>query len=381
LIDGACALKATLKKAHTRWRTISHTGRFVVLGLVLLLLLGRLMLPYAVQHYVNGKLDQHPEYGGHIGNVRIQLVRGAYAIQHLDITKKSGKVPVPFLSARRVDFSVDWSEVLRGALVSEIHVQQGRFNFVKGPTKEQSQTEVERSWVAILEDLFPFKINRCEVRQGEVWYHDFHSKPEVHIWVTNLLLIATNLTNTRELKEELPAALRLRGTTIGEGSLSVSLRLNPLAEKPTFDLAASVTNLDVTALNPFLRAYTKADAQRGRLHVFTEIAAADGRFEGYIKPLAEDLEVLSAEDRNVLEVVWEAIVAVVVQGFKNHPRDQFGTKIPFSGSLDNPDVAVWETIVNVLRNAFVKALPANIEGAISPADVREGKPGMKEKRK
>ena len=129
--------------------------------------------------------------------------------------------------------------------------------------------------------------------------------------------------------------------------------------------------MDLTALNEFLRAYAKADVAQGHIDLYSEMAAADGRFEGYIKPLVHDLKVFNTQDKNVFEVVWEAIVAFLAQTFKNHPNDQFGTKIPFSGSFDNPSVDVWDTILNVLRNAFIRALEPGVEGTVSPEKVKQ----------
>src|SRR5512140_3365478 len=107
-------VKTTLKKARTRWQTASHFARLVIFGLIVLLIVVRLAAPYVLQHYVNRTLNRHPEYGGRIGQVHLHLIRGAYSIEHVDILKRSGKVPVPFVSARTVDFSMDWRELFHG---------------------------------------------------------------------------------------------------------------------------------------------------------------------------------------------------------------------------------------------------------------------------
>ena len=364
-------VKTTVRKVGIRWKTVSHVTRFVVFGLILLLLLARWMAPYEVQRYVNQTLNRNKDYGGRVGQVHLHIYRGAYSIDHIDIVKKSGKVPVPFVSMKRLEFSVAWRDLFHGKLVSDVNVDQARVNFVNGPSDQQRQTTVQKSWVKTLEDLAPFDINHCVVRQSEVWYHDFHSMPQVHIYMTNLFLTATNLTNMRQANTNLPAGINLQAVTVGQGDLRLGLKFNPLNEKPTFHLQAAVTNMDLTALNEFLRAYAKADVAQGRVSLYTEIAAADGRFEGYLKPLVTDLKVFNTQDKNPIEVVWEAIVAFVAQTFKNHPNDRFGTQIPFSGTFDNPKVGVWDTILNVLRNTFIKAIQPGIENSITPEKVRQ----------
>jgi len=115
----------------------------------------------------------------------------------------------------------------------------------------------------------------------------------------------------------------------------------------------------------------KRDVSQGRISVYAELAAADGRFEGYVKPLVKDLKVFNTRDKGPLEVVWEAMVALVAQTFKNHPNDRFGTVIPFLGTFDNPKADVWDTILNVLRNTFIKAIQPGLEQTITPDKVRQ----------
>jgi hypothetical protein len=367
-------MKDLVHKAKSRWQRFSKWARIVIIIVVLVLIGARLALPHAVQRYVNRKLDQLPEYDGRIGNVDVHLIRGAYSIDGVEILKTSGKVSEPFVFARKVDFSIEWRELLHGSLVSEIYVDRARLNFVKGPTKEQSQTEIDKSWIDIVEELFPFKINRFEIQHSAVWFRDFHKNPKVDLYITNLVVVATNLTNSRDLQTKLPAALWAEGKSLGGGDLKIECRMDPLARKPTFDLDAQIEHVDLRALNDFLRAYAKVDVKKGTLGVYSEVAASEGRFEGYVKPLLEDIDIVDLkEDKNPLKIAWEAIVAVFVHGFKNHPKDRFGTEIPFAGTFDNPDVGVWATVVNMLRNAFVRALPPRIEESVSPETVEKRK--------
>ena len=339
---------------------------WTVLLLVVALAAFRLALPTLVQSYVNDKLDELPEYDGRIGDVDIHLIRGAYSIDDVDILKTSGDIPVPFFAARKVDFSVEWREIFHRALVGEIHVYGCGLNFVKAETKEQSQTSIDKSWLDVVKDLFPFRINKFEIHDGGVWFHDIGTKPKVDAYLTNLVAVCTNLYNTRRFATELPADFRASGTTLGGGELDIHVKLDPLADSPRFDLELALESVNLVALNDFLEAYGKFNVKRGTFEVFTEIAGSEGRFDGYVKPFFQDLDVfeLKEDSENPLKLVWQAIVAGAVKIFKNHPQDQVATKIPVSGSFEKTDVAVWTTVVNVLRNAFVEAFRANIDESI-----------------
>jgi hypothetical protein len=340
---------------------------WAVLSVVTILVGVRLMLPMWVQSYVNDKLDQIPEYDGQIGDVDLFLIAGAYSIEDVDVVKTTGEVPVPFFSGERVDFSVDWSELFHGAAVGEILVQRGKLNFVKGKTEGDTQTEIDSVWLEVVKDLFPFKINRFEIREGEVRFNDFHAEPKVDVYMTNLAAVCTNLYNTREFETELPADFRARGITLGEGEMDVHVKLDPLASEPKFDLELAIENMDLVALNNLLEAYGKFNVKRGTFEIFSEIAASGGTFDGYLKPFFKDLDVLELDQdaKNPLKLAWQAIIAGAMKIFKNHPEDQVATKIPVSGTFEKTDVGIWTAVVNVLRNAFVEAFSARLDKSIN----------------
>src|SRR5690349_7822783 len=81
-----------------RWRRVG----ILLLLLVVLLGIGRAVLPGTVRSYANRLLQRSPLYAGKIGDVEIHLLRGAYAVKDVEISKTAGNVPVPFFAAKRV---------------------------------------------------------------------------------------------------------------------------------------------------------------------------------------------------------------------------------------------------------------------------------------
>jgi hypothetical protein len=78
----------------------------VLIALGVVLVVARLMMPYAVERYVNGKLQSLDSYRGHIGDVDIHLWRGAYSIDAIEIVKTGAARPVPFFKADRPNLSL-----------------------------------------------------------------------------------------------------------------------------------------------------------------------------------------------------------------------------------------------------------------------------------
>jgi hypothetical protein len=224
------------------------------------------------------------------------------------------------------------------------------------------------------EDFMPLQVNRFEIVDGNIRYLDETSKPKVDIWMTKIHAVATNLRNSYDSSKLLPAKVIARAD-VYQGEFSLNLNINPLAKKPTFDMNAELKNTNLVLLNDFFKAYAKIDVNKGKFGMYTEAAAKNGAFKGYVKPIIKDLDILGHEDRNdnVFRKMWEGFVGFVGQVFKNHPKDQVATKIPFEGRLDNPETNIWITISNVLENAFIQAIQPTIDSEISIASVETNK--------
>ena len=161
------------RKIHL-YRLPFYIGLFLLIILVII----RALLPFWVRDYVNRKLSEVPEYRGHVAAVTLHLWRGAYQIHHVEIVKTTGHVPVPFFSAPLIDLSVQWRALFDGAFVGNIDFFEPKMNFVNAPSKENSQVGVDKPWPQKIKELFPLKINRFTVRNGEVHYRDFSKTPE-----------------------------------------------------------------------------------------------------------------------------------------------------------------------------------------------------------
>src|SRR5689334_6670885 len=88
---GAAKLSQAPLKKHRAWRRLG----IVVLVIVLILAVGRAVLPWGLRKYVNRTLDRSPLYNGKIGPIQVHLWKGSYSIQDIRLNKTTGNVPVP----------------------------------------------------------------------------------------------------------------------------------------------------------------------------------------------------------------------------------------------------------------------------------------------
>jgi len=357
---------------HHKRSTRKRTGLIILGSVVVLLVIARLILPYVVLHYLNGVLADMKGYRGHIEDVDIALIRGAYKIDSMYLHKvDSAKgTETPFFAVSEVDLSIEWKALFHRSLVGELVFERPMLRFTKEKVEPKQVRNDSSGFKKLLDDFMPLKVNRVEINDGKLAYKDEFSKPKVDVALTHTYAVALNLRNSYDSSAVLPATLNVYAD-LYEGKLYLNAKLNPLADVPTFDMNADLKNTNLVKLNDFFEAYAKADVNKGRFGLYTEIAAKDGNFAGYVKPLIQDLDVLGKEDRhdNILQKMWEGLVGTVGEVFRNQNRDQVATKIQFKGNIKNPDTEVWTAIYNVLENAFIQALQPSIDHEINIASV------------
>jgi hypothetical protein len=357
------------RKRHRVWRTMG----ICTLVLIVLLAIGRAIMPWVVRDYVNRTLDRNQLYSGNIGEIQIHLWRGAYSIHDIRISKTTGNVPVPLFAAKRVDFAVQWNALWHRRIVGQVEMDEPELNFVDAPSEGETQTGTGAPWLEMIRDLFPFKINSAILHNGSVHFRTYKSQKPVDVYMSQVEGSIDNLGNIQEQTTPLAATVRVTGLVMDQAKVEFNMTLDPFSYRPTFHMALRLMGLDATRLNDLALMYGKFDFKRGWFDLVVEADAKEGQMTGYVKPLFRNLKVFSLKqdikEDNVLEFFWQALVGVVTNIFKNHSRDQFGTLIPFTGDLSgNTSTDILATIGNVLRNAFVRAYLPRLESGQTEVD-------------
>ncbi len=354
----------------------------ILLAILAVLILLRLALPYIVLRYSNKTLAEMEGYYGHIRDIDIALYRGAYTIDSFYLNKLDDKTSkqTEFISARTIDLSLEWRALFKGRLVGELVFDRSVMIFTENKVELKDVSQDTSDFRELLKDFMPVDVNNCELRDGKLAYIDNTREPKVDVAISDLDATAKNLRNVYATGEVLPATIEATGNMY-KGNLSLNMKLNPLADEPTFDLNSKVEKTDLTEINDMFKAYGGFDVNKGTFGMYTEIAAKDGKFTGYVKPLIKDLDIVSWQGQDkkdgFFQKIWESVVGGVGELFENQKKDQFATKINFSGDMDNPRVNILQAIVTVLQNAFIRSLQPSIDNQINLAKVdKEG--GKKE---
>ncbi|GAB3960040.1 DUF748 domain-containing protein [Spirosoma harenae] len=337
------------------------------------MIIARLLLPYFVLRYVNKTLaDMGGGYTGHVDDIGISLIRGAYQLNDLRIRKINGKIKEPFLYIPKTDLSVEWKSLFKGRLVSEVECYEPEINFAFSSEEATNQTGAEVDWTTYLKKLLPININRFAVINGKVNLTSLITQPRADLSLHRFQGEVRNIRNVEDRSNKLPSPVVASGDVPGYGgTINFSANMNLLKIVPDFDYNLKFNDLQLVKLNKLARAYANVDFERGTVSVFSEMAMLDKKLNGYIKPLTKDMLIFKVnehENRSVGKFFTELLAQAGTAILKNQKHDQVATRIPLNGTYDNIQTAVWPTIFGLLRNAYVEAFQKNFDNNITLND-------------
>jgi hypothetical protein len=238
----------------------------VLIGIAVLLIAIRLVLPYVVLHYANRTLATMKGYYGHVEDVDLSIYRGAYIVKNIYLNKIDpiSKKQTQFFKSRDIDLSVEWKALFHGSIVGKLLFNSPVLIFTKDKVELGAIRRDTTDFRKLLKSFMPLKVNRFEVDDGSIHYVDLTSKPNVDVSLKKTHILALNLSNAINNKVELPSTVTAHAS-VYEGTLDLNMKLNALAENPTFDLKTEIKNTNLVLLNDFLKAYGKFDVTEGNL--------------------------------------------------------------------------------------------------------------------
>jgi hypothetical protein len=372
----------------TRWLLIGFLG---VLAAV------RVALPEIVKWRANKLLRELEDYKGHINGVHLALWRGTAVLQDVEFEHKEGDFT---LTLPKTAMSISWPQLFRGRVVGDLLIDSPRARvLVKKPAKapgeitektQDAKAAIEKktgkSLPDLLASLVPFRVREFEIKEGSFRIQEIRQDvdalqekdkdlppgaPEaqqkekaLEARLTHVHLIVRNLTNAAQLTGTSYASGSASAQVMDQGRISLELQLNPVAKTPAFSLGFTATEINLAELNPLFRWQWGVDVTQGTFAMFMEAEAAGGGFKGYLKPFIQDLQMhdeTQDPDKKLGARIKEAIVSIAAGILKNKESKNVASRIPFEGRFDDPEVGMWEAVVNVLRHAFIKALSPGLD--------------------
>ncbi|GAA4448854.1 DUF748 domain-containing protein [Nibrella saemangeumensis] len=361
----------------------------IIIGVVVLIIIARLLLPFIVLRYVNKVLADMGDYTGHIDDVDIWLIRGAYQIDNLNIRKVNGKVKEPFLYIPKTDLSVEWQSLFKGRLVGEIEAYDPELNFSFSENEEASQTGKEVDWTEVVRELLPIEINRFAAYNGDIELVNLFSATNTGLTLKNMDMEIRNIRNVEDKNAKLPSPVTASADVPGwGGTMNFNADMNLLKQVPDFNYNLKLDNLQLVKLNKVVRSYANLDFEAGTVSVVSEMAMTDGKMQGYFKPLTKNMKIFKwkeGEKRTVGRFFTELLAEGASEILENQKKDQIATRVPISGTVESAGTETWPILIGVLQNAYVEAFRAEFDHTLSVKETiekyREARKEKREERK
>jgi hypothetical protein len=155
---------------------------------------------------------------------------------------------------------------------------------------------------------------------------------------------------------------------MGSGDTLVTGDFRTVKKSADIDLYVKIDNTQLTSLNDLLRAYGKFDVAAGTFSLVTELHVKDNQVTGYIKPFFKDMKVFDRrkdKEKSLFHKAYELLVGGIAKLLENRPREQVATKAEISGPLSQPETSILQIVVELVRNAFIKAILPTFEKEVT----------------
>lgn len=347
--------------------THAHKLGWLFIALILVLIVVRVAMPFWVRHYLNNRIAQMGPYHGSMEAVHLHIWRGGYTIENLRIQKDGAPPNEPFLLAPRTEITVSYDALFHGHLRGKAAFYDPTVNFIDGKTESERQTGKGVNWTNELNILIPAEVDEINVHNGTVTFRNFVSSPRVDLKMTDVSSTVTNLSKARRENGSRVATLHTTAMVLGDALLETNADFDPTNRLGDFSYHIHVTHIQLVRANDLARAYTGLDFAGGTGDFTMELKARNGELEGYAEPVFKDLQLFSwkkdveQEKKGPVKLLYEAAAQGVVSLLKDQSNDQFATRVPISGRIDDGKVGKPQAIFNVLHTSFVQAYKAQLD--------------------
>ena len=256
------------------------------------------------------------------------------------------------------------------ATLKTLTIEHARVDYVHTSETTAKETQMGQATVKTAKKLQNkpntlIRIDRGAISNSDFGFVNEAAKPPYRVFLSNGALQLENISN--HLSEG-SGTVTLTGAFMGSGDTIVSGTFRPETKSPDCDLNIKIERTQMRAMNDLLRAYGNFDVTAGRFSLYSELSVKNGRVEGYIKPLFRDLKVYDArqdKEKSLFHKLYEGLVGGVARLLENKPREEVATRTDVSGALENPQTSTWQTVVNLVKNAFFKAFLPGFEKEVS----------------
>jgi hypothetical protein len=322
-------------------------------------------------HFTHKELNVSETVRGDFQSVHVTLLAPGYEIRRLKVIEdQGGDWRHPLFYAEHARVTLDWRRLLHAELTARLRLDRPKSVLSAQPGKATKAKSPDLE--AKLEKMIPARVERIEIREGELLYREVTAPRHPELWLHDIELAAENLSTRERLAHGRPATVSARATLGKSGTVTLFASADLFKAKPDFSGNLALRGWKAAELYDLEEPATKLRSPTGTFDLFAEFKARGGAISGGVKPLLKNVEVKQTEDvlGNKLKA-WVADQGLHLFSDRVPGRNAVATTIPIQGRVDQPDVQIWPTILGVLRNAFVEGICASFAHLPPPASPEE----------
>lgn len=206
-------------------------------------------------------------------------------------------------------------------------------------------------------------VDRLKVEKCTIGYIDKTKQPGYRVFLSDIDAEIKNFSNH---DDQGATGITLTGKFMDSGATTLNATFWPEQKSANMDMALQITGTDMTTMQNLFQTYGDFEIAKGRFSFFSELALKQGSITGYVKPLFEDMSVTdnrTEKDRSVFHKAYVALVGAVT-GLLQNPHRTIATETEVKGSTENPKTSLWQTIGNLIQNAFFKSILPEFDKSI-----------------
>lgn len=337
--------------------------------LIALIAVGRIMLEPVLLKKANNELAGLSDvFEFHIGDLDIRILKGAIGLS--EITGKDKKTGKEFVSVADVETSIAWRELFKGRVLADVAVSGAGLNFSQAlvPKFKSFQKEMKEKFAKKEDEPKKDEKEKEAVRvaslvltNSSVTFADYPSlKPGESPHLSNIEASVKNLT---PIGKAPTSSFDLTATVLDAGKLRSEGELNLLAKPMKWSVDGELLDFDLSSANRFLKKKVPMTFTKGVLDLYAEAKSEDGKIEGYVKPFAENVDMMRTNEDFKGPKHWIIELITATGNFILHAPDKksVATRIPFEVEGKTVDVDKSQGILKAIQHGFQEKLEKGIE--------------------
>jgi hypothetical protein len=346
-------------------RKLIHSPIFWTI--VILLIIARITAPRIILQKANAILaDFSPIFQGHVEDLDLGIIRGAYKLNGLELRLKD-KTPERFVKVDVIDVSVAWREIFKGRLVTDIVVDNLNVvltnNVLEAFKKSKKQADKDSKEAA--SKIFPVRVERLEIKNSSLQFADLLSIPDANRWkLTDIQARASNLTPTQRSPLTLAT---IQGKLFDQAVIRIVGNLVLNASPPAWDVDLELKNFNLPNANGFLSKKVPLTITSGTLDLYSEAISEKGRIEGYAKPFVHKADIVADKEKfkGFKHATIEISSATANLLFRSAKERTVATKIKFSYDDSGFKVNTLDALADAIKNGFQEKIPEGLDDEIT----------------